>query len=169
MKVDVKGLFLTCQTSLLFQGIALIDRNCMPEVIWYFPVEDLPEDVGERFNTLFKTREKWSLAEISPYIRYISSPYINYIISPYATQMFSPLILIITHLSVTSPHPPNIRFIISHYISYITSYFIINIISHFISYITSLPPFTSGMLSPLTFFPYKIQYCISSVHYTALI
>lgn len=51
------------------EGIALIDRNCMPEVIWYFPVEDLPEDVGERFNTLFKTREKWSLAEISPYIR----------------------------------------------------------------------------------------------------
>lgn len=106
MKVDVKGLFLTCQTSLLFQGIALIDRNCMPEVIWYFPVEDLPEDVGERFNTLFKTREKWSLAEISPYIRYIVSPYINYIISPYATQMFSPLILIITHyISYITPPP----------------------------------------------------------------
>jgi sister chromatid cohesion protein DCC1 len=50
--------------------MALIDKNSIPEVVWYFPVVDLPEDVGERFNTLFKTREKWSLAEITPYIRY---------------------------------------------------------------------------------------------------
>ncbi|XP_056017772.1 sister chromatid cohesion protein DCC1-like [Ostrea edulis] len=51
------------------EGMALIDKNSVPEVIWYFPVDDLPEDVGERFNTLFKTRDKWSLAEITPYIR----------------------------------------------------------------------------------------------------
>ncbi|XP_062611315.1 sister chromatid cohesion protein DCC1-like [Saccostrea cucullata] len=51
------------------EGMALIDRNCMPEVIWYFPVDDLPEDIGERFNMLFKTREKWILSEITPYIR----------------------------------------------------------------------------------------------------
>ncbi|XP_061175784.1 sister chromatid cohesion protein DCC1-like [Saccostrea echinata] len=51
------------------EGRALIDRDCMPEVIWYFPVDDLPEDIGERFNMLFKTREKWILSEITPYIR----------------------------------------------------------------------------------------------------
>lgn len=92
---------------------------------------------------------------------------ISFLLMP--LKCFIPLYRSSPIISVTSPHPPNIRFIISHYISYITSYFIINIISHFISYITSLPPFTSGMLSPLTFFPYKIQYCISSVHYTALL
>ena len=54
----------------LLQGIALIEKDAVPEVIGYYPVEDLPEDVGERFNQLFKTREKWSLADISPYIRY---------------------------------------------------------------------------------------------------
>ncbi|XP_078318948.1 sister chromatid cohesion protein DCC1-like isoform X2 [Crassostrea virginica] len=51
------------------EGIALIEKDAVPEVIGYYPVEDLPEDVGERFNQLFKTREKWSLADISPYIR----------------------------------------------------------------------------------------------------
>ncbi|KAK3092052.1 hypothetical protein FSP39_024775 [Pinctada imbricata] len=50
------------------EGMALIDRNCKPEVIWYFPSENLPEDVGERFNFLFKTQEKWTLEEIKPYI-----------------------------------------------------------------------------------------------------
>ncbi|KAJ8306366.1 hypothetical protein KUTeg_016911 [Tegillarca granosa] len=30
------------------KGMVLIDRSCKPERIWYFPVEDLPEDVDER-------------------------------------------------------------------------------------------------------------------------
>ena len=62
--------FLLSVIILLLQGIALIEKDAVPEVIGYYPVEDLPEDVGERFNQLFKTREKWSLADISPYIRY---------------------------------------------------------------------------------------------------
>lgn len=123
-----------------FQGIALIDRNCTPEVIWYFPVEDLPEDVGERFNTLFKTREKWSLAEISPYVRYIF--HIIFIISHY-----------ISYITTTIPPPPShIWFIISHYISYIT-----------FQYISYIIPLTSGISSPLIYIPYKILYCINSV------
>ncbi|BFY99517.1 hypothetical protein BsWGS_02557 [Bradybaena similaris] len=51
------------------QGKALIDRDCCPEVIWYYSVEDLPEDVSERFEVLFEERKKWSLEEITPYIR----------------------------------------------------------------------------------------------------
>ncbi|XP_033736716.1 sister chromatid cohesion protein DCC1-like [Pecten maximus] len=50
------------------EGMALIDRSSKPEVIWYFPVENLPEDVAERFDALFRTREKWTLDEISPFV-----------------------------------------------------------------------------------------------------
>lgn len=111
-----------------FQGIALIDRNCMPGVIWYFPVEDLPEDVGERFNTLFKTREKWSLAEISPYVRYIShiifinSHYISYItttIPPPPSHILIynlPLYQLYNLPIYKLYYPPYIRYIISPYI-----------------------------------------------------
>ncbi|XP_021378871.1 sister chromatid cohesion protein DCC1-like isoform X2 [Mizuhopecten yessoensis] len=51
------------------EGMALINRSSKPEVIWYFPAENLPEDVGERFDSLFRTREKWTLDEIAPYVR----------------------------------------------------------------------------------------------------
>ena len=30
------------------QGMALIDRNCKPEVIRYFHVNNLPEEIAER-------------------------------------------------------------------------------------------------------------------------
>ncbi|KAK7490469.1 hypothetical protein BaRGS_00018255 [Batillaria attramentaria] len=50
------------------QGIALVDRDSKPETISFFPVEDLPEDVSERFDYLFDARKKWTLAEITPYI-----------------------------------------------------------------------------------------------------
>ncbi|XP_063402344.1 sister chromatid cohesion protein DCC1-like isoform X1 [Mytilus trossulus] len=51
------------------QGMALIDRSSQLETITYYSVDDLPEDVAERFDELFRTKEKWSLEEISPYIR----------------------------------------------------------------------------------------------------
>ncbi|XP_064605372.1 sister chromatid cohesion protein DCC1-like isoform X2 [Liolophura sinensis] len=58
------------KTSLYqLEGLALIDRCSRPEVIWFFPADNLPEDIGERLNFLFKTREKWTLDEITPYIR----------------------------------------------------------------------------------------------------
>lgn len=51
------------------EGMALIDKNSQLETISYFSIDDLPEDVGDRFDELFKTKEKWTLQEISPYIR----------------------------------------------------------------------------------------------------
>jgi sister chromatid cohesion protein DCC1 len=51
------------------EGIALMDRNSKPEVIWYFSEIDLPEDINERIRILFQTREKWTLDEIRPYIQ----------------------------------------------------------------------------------------------------
>ncbi|XP_005107055.1 sister chromatid cohesion protein DCC1 [Aplysia californica] len=50
------------------QGMALIDRSSQPEVIWYYCVDDLPDDVAERFEVLFEERKKWSLEEITPYV-----------------------------------------------------------------------------------------------------
>jgi sister chromatid cohesion protein DCC1 len=51
------------------EGIALMDKNSKPEVIWYFSEIDLPEDVNERIRILFQTREKWTLDEIRPYVQ----------------------------------------------------------------------------------------------------
>ncbi|CAH1774948.1 unnamed protein product [Owenia fusiformis] len=50
------------------QGLALIDRDSSPEIITYFPVENLPDEVDERFTKLFTQKEKWTKDEITPYI-----------------------------------------------------------------------------------------------------
>ncbi|XP_070556984.1 sister chromatid cohesion protein DCC1-like [Ptychodera flava] len=51
------------------EGLALIDRTSRPEVIWHFPVIELPEEEVLRFDTLFQVRSKWTLDEIRPYIQ----------------------------------------------------------------------------------------------------
>ncbi|XP_005994610.1 sister chromatid cohesion protein DCC1 [Latimeria chalumnae] len=50
------------------KGLALVDRNSRPETISLLKVEDLPEDTLDRFNSLFSIREKWTEADIAPYI-----------------------------------------------------------------------------------------------------
>lgn len=56
------------------EGLALADRNCMPPVIWHFPVSELPQDPLSRFNKLFNVREKWTHSEILPYIQDLETP-----------------------------------------------------------------------------------------------
>ncbi|XP_056378636.1 sister chromatid cohesion protein DCC1 isoform X2 [Hyla sarda] len=51
------------------KGLALVDRTSRPETIFLLKTEDLSEDTQERFNTLFSMREKWTEADISPYIQ----------------------------------------------------------------------------------------------------
>ncbi|XP_022088282.1 sister chromatid cohesion protein DCC1-like [Acanthaster planci] len=51
------------------QGIAIIDRNSKPEVIFHFPFSLMPENEVDRFNFLFKTRDRWTQEEILPYIQ----------------------------------------------------------------------------------------------------
>lgn len=46
-----------------------MDKNSKPEVIWYFSETGLSEDINERIRILFKTREKWTLDEITPYVQ----------------------------------------------------------------------------------------------------
>ncbi|XP_045717290.1 sister chromatid cohesion protein DCC1 [Phyllostomus hastatus] len=51
------------------QGLALVDRQSRPEIIFLLKVDDLPEDTQERFNSLFSLREKWTEEDIAPYIQ----------------------------------------------------------------------------------------------------
>ncbi|XP_024064360.2 sister chromatid cohesion protein DCC1 isoform X2 [Terrapene carolina triunguis] len=51
------------------KGLALLDRYSRPETIFLLKVEELPEDNQERFNRLFTIREKWTEADIAPYIQ----------------------------------------------------------------------------------------------------
>ncbi|CAJ0951970.1 unnamed protein product [Ranitomeya imitator] len=51
------------------RGLALVDRSSRPETIFLLKTEDLPEDTQERFKTLFGMREKWTEADMSPYIQ----------------------------------------------------------------------------------------------------
>ncbi|XP_040586500.1 sister chromatid cohesion protein DCC1 isoform X1 [Mesocricetus auratus] len=57
----------TCLDQL--KGLALVDRNSRPEIIFLLKVDDLPEGTQERFNSLFSLREKWTEEDIAPYIR----------------------------------------------------------------------------------------------------
>ncbi|XP_062501736.1 sister chromatid cohesion protein DCC1-like isoform X2 [Corticium candelabrum] len=66
------------QTSLQqLMGLALWDLDARPPVIWHFPARDLPEDSTERFARLFKTRTKWTLEEIEPFIRDLATEKIS--------------------------------------------------------------------------------------------
>ncbi|XP_056458189.1 sister chromatid cohesion protein DCC1 [Gadus chalcogrammus] len=51
------------------RGYALVDRGSGPDTICLLRVEDLSEDTVERFNQLFTLREKWTEADITPYIK----------------------------------------------------------------------------------------------------
>ena len=55
-------------TEDMLHGLVIINRNSIPKMIKLFLEEDLPDDVTERFKVLFYMKQKWTLAEISPYI-----------------------------------------------------------------------------------------------------
>lgn len=55
------------------EGMALVDRDSRPEVVRFFPVADLPEEVEERLQVLFNTKPRWTLQEISPFIEGLCS------------------------------------------------------------------------------------------------
>ncbi|XP_060520577.1 sister chromatid cohesion protein DCC1 [Cylas formicarius] len=61
----------------MLYGIAIIDRKSNPNIIWALEESNLPEDVTERFNYLFDIKEKWSVPEITPYIRRLATDKID--------------------------------------------------------------------------------------------
>ena len=55
-------------------GIALTDLKTHPPVIWHFAERSLPENPADRFNVLFKTRQKWNEKDIVPYLENLLAP-----------------------------------------------------------------------------------------------
>ncbi|GJQ76444.1 hypothetical protein Trydic_g2157 [Trypoxylus dichotomus] len=60
-------------TEDMLHGIAIIDRKSIPNVIWAFHEENLPENINERFQVLFEAKEKWTVNEIAPYIQNLTT------------------------------------------------------------------------------------------------
>ncbi|KAG8177733.1 hypothetical protein JTE90_026575 [Oedothorax gibbosus] len=56
------------------RGMALTDTNSMPAVIFYFPPDNLSENIKERFEHLFKIKDKWWYDDIVPYLEDRASP-----------------------------------------------------------------------------------------------
>lgn len=55
----------------ILYGIAIIDNKSSPKTIKSFLESDLPENINDRFKILFEVKEKWTAAEITPYIQYV--------------------------------------------------------------------------------------------------
>ncbi|VEN41855.1 unnamed protein product [Callosobruchus maculatus] len=55
----------------MIYGIAVIERRGgqNPDIIRAFDESELPENLTERFKVLFEVKEKWTVAEIAPYIK----------------------------------------------------------------------------------------------------
>lgn len=49
-------------------GIGIIDRESNPPCVRSLLEEDLPTNILDRLKVLFKTKERWSLEQIAPYI-----------------------------------------------------------------------------------------------------
>lgn len=60
-------------------GIALIIWNSltMKKEVIAFPESDLPKNTDERFNALFKGKDKWTVEEITPYILCLTTNKVN--------------------------------------------------------------------------------------------
>lgn len=54
-------------------GIALVtwNRSTLKKEIRSFSETDLSKNIIERFNELFKVKNKWTVEEITPYIKYV--------------------------------------------------------------------------------------------------
>jgi sister chromatid cohesion protein DCC1 len=52
-------------------GVALVDYDSTPSLVKYLPEFELPEDINERLDILFRNRTKWTLQAITPYVQYV--------------------------------------------------------------------------------------------------
>lgn len=83
LKFHIDEFLETCQSALpegmqmqetYLSGIGIIDRECQnPNVRGLFE-ENLPVSLPDRLRLLFKTKERWTLAQISPYVELFTTP-----------------------------------------------------------------------------------------------
>jgi len=57
----------------MLYGVAIVNRKSYPHVVWAFEESDLPDDISERFRVLFEAKDKWTVPEITPYIRRLAT------------------------------------------------------------------------------------------------
>lgn len=55
-------------------GIGIIDRESKPQCVLALNEINLSTNLAERLKILFKTKEKWTLEQIEPYIEYFATP-----------------------------------------------------------------------------------------------
>ncbi|KAG7213854.1 hypothetical protein KM043_003065 [Ampulex compressa] len=60
-------------------GIALVTRNAQNarEEVISFPEANLPKNINERFNELFRVKDKWTVHEITPYVQSLATSKMN--------------------------------------------------------------------------------------------
>ena len=58
-------------------GLVLVDGDKSPAVIRRFSEESLPVSIQDRLTVLFSARERWTLAEISPFIQPLTTKKLN--------------------------------------------------------------------------------------------
>jgi sister chromatid cohesion protein DCC1 len=83
LKFHIDEFLETCQSALpegmnmqenYLAGIGIVDRECQaPNVRGLFE-ENLPVNLPDRLRLLFKTKERWTLQQISPYVDLFTTP-----------------------------------------------------------------------------------------------
>ena len=54
-----------------------MNTTSTPQTIRSFPESSLPDNIHDRLETLFRTKDKWSVDEIAPYVECLSTPTLN--------------------------------------------------------------------------------------------
>lgn len=57
----------------MLYGVAIINRKSFPNTIWAFEEDSLPDNISDRFKALFEAKDKWSVPEITPYIKKLAT------------------------------------------------------------------------------------------------
>nr|SVE73685.1 EOG090X09TV [Daphnia atkinsoni] len=58
-------------------GVALVDYDSTPSLVKYLPEFELPEEINERLDILFRNRAKWTLQSITPYVQALTDHNLN--------------------------------------------------------------------------------------------
>lgn len=83
LKFHIDEFLETCQSALpdgmqmqesYLDGIAVIDRDCQAPNIRGLFEENLPMNLADRLRHLFKTKERWTLQQIAPYVELFTTP-----------------------------------------------------------------------------------------------
>jgi sister chromatid cohesion protein DCC1 len=83
LKFHIDEFMETCQSALpegmemkesYLAGIGVVDRDCQAPNIRGLFEENLPVNLPDRLRILFKTKERWTLQQIAPYVELFTTP-----------------------------------------------------------------------------------------------